>query len=239
MKKGLKILLWIIVPYIMIFFAWRKTSSKSAKLFMTAWSIIALLIGISGNHSSNSNSSINATSANLTASSTSTNNVQKADVPNGEKNQNTTTAIPTSSQTSSSQDSSGVSKSTTSNNTSENPKPVQSTVSTASNVSPSTTKNTEQEAKGTVKILSKISPVARNSNETVIAKVPPHSTAHIEVDYKSGASHAHGLGDKTAGDNGEVSWTWHVGGNSTIGYPVTVIVTDNGQSDQTTYQVVH
>jgi hypothetical protein len=88
-----------------------------------------------------------------------------------------------------------------------------------------------------VTILSIKSPVARNSYETVIAHVPPHTTASIEVDYKSGPSHAQGLEPKTAGDDGIVTWTWKVGGNTTLGtWPVTV--TDNGQSAKATFEVV-
>jgi micrococcal nuclease len=95
-----------------------------------------------------------------------------------------------------------------------------------------------QEPKVQVKILSIVSPVPRNGTETVVAQVPPGTTASIEVDYASGPSHAAGLEDKTADSSGKVSWSWHVGGRTTLGsWPV--IVSDNGASDQASFEVVH
>jgi hypothetical protein len=45
----------------------------------------------------------------------------------------------------------------------------------------------------------------------------------ITVVYKSGPSHASGLGARTAGPNGTVAWQWRVGSNTTRGnWPVTV-----------------
>jgi cytoskeletal protein RodZ len=92
--------------------------------------------------------------------------------------------------------------------------------------------------KATVEIISVTSPAPRNSYATLKAKVPPGATATIEVDYKSGPSHAAGLGPKQAGPDGIVSWTWKVGGNTTIGtWPITVSC--NGTSASTTFEVVH
>jgi hypothetical protein len=112
--------------------------------------------------------------------------------------------------------------------------------------SSSVTKDNKQESasapvpqsQATVKIISVTSPVKRNSYATLKAKVPPGATAYIEVDYQSGPSNAAGLEPKTAGSNGIVSWTWKVGGHTTIGtWPVTVTV--NGMSTSTQIEVVH
>ncbi|MGZ4163536.1 MAG: stalk domain-containing protein [Tumebacillaceae bacterium] len=98
-----------------------------------------------------------------------------------------------------------------------------------SNVTPSPT--------SAVKIVSVVSPVHRNGVETVVAHVPPGTTASIEVDYKSGPSQAAGLDEKTADASGNVSWSFKVGGNTTLGsWPVTV--SDNGASDKAYFEVV-
>lgn len=88
-----------------------------------------------------------------------------------------------------------------------------------------------------VKIISITSPAARNSSATLVAHVPPHTQASIVVHYKSGPSKAAGLEPKTAGEDGQVSWTWKVGGNTTLGaWPVTV--TAGNQSAEASFEVV-
>lgn len=89
-----------------------------------------------------------------------------------------------------------------------------------------------------VQIISIKNPAARNSTETLTAKVSPNSTAYIAVHYKSGLSKAQGLGPKRSNSKGYVSWSWHVGGNTTIG-TVPVTVTCNGHSASTQFRVVH
>lgn len=89
-----------------------------------------------------------------------------------------------------------------------------------------------------VKIISVTSPAARNSYATLRAHVKPGATAYIDVEYKSGSSKAKGLGPKKANASGNVSWTWKVGGRTTIGsWPITV--TSNGKSATTEIEVVH
>lgn len=89
-----------------------------------------------------------------------------------------------------------------------------------------------------VRIISIISPVARNSTETVTAKVSPNSMAYISVHYKSGDSKAKGLEPKRSDSYGNVSWSWHVGGNTTLGV-VTVTVSCHGYSSNTQFTVIH
>jgi hypothetical protein len=82
------------------------------------------------------------------------------------------------------------------------------------------------------------SPAARNSNATLKAKVTPGATVSIQVNYKSGPFKAEGLEDKQADANGNVIWTWHVGGRTTLGtWPITVRC--NGASVETEFEVVH
>ena len=58
---------------------------------------------------------------------------------------------------------------------------------------------------------------------TLIARTSPNTGCTIEVDYKSGPSHAQGLVPKTSDAGGNVSWTWIVGTRTTPGqWPITV-----------------
>lgn len=61
------------------------------------------------------------------------------------------------------------------------------------------------------------SPVRPGRKATVVALTEPGSAVSLGVMYKSGASKARNLGEATADDNGYVSWTWHVSGNTTPG----------------------
>jgi outer membrane biosynthesis protein TonB len=89
-----------------------------------------------------------------------------------------------------------------------------------------------------VQILSISDPAPRNSIATLTAKVAPGATASIAVHYDSGDSIAQGLGPKQADANGNVSWSWHVGGRTHLG-TVGVTVTCNGASADTQFTVVH
>jgi outer membrane biosynthesis protein TonB len=90
----------------------------------------------------------------------------------------------------------------------------------------------------TVQILSISNPAPRNSIATLRAKVTPGATAYIAVHYESGDSIAQGLEPKQADANGNVSWSWHVGGRSTLG-TVPVTVSCNNASAETQFTVVH
>jgi len=65
--------------------------------------------------------------------------------------------------------------------------------------------------------------VAHGQNATLQVKTAPNTSCSIEVDYKSGPSTAAGLVPKTSDGAGNVSWTWKVGANTTLGaWPITV-----------------
>ncbi len=65
--------------------------------------------------------------------------------------------------------------------------------------------------------------VRRGATATVAARTAPGAQCSIVVRYKSGPSKAQGLGPKIADANGNVSWSWKVGTNTTPGaWPVTI-----------------
>ncbi|WP_051317052.1 hypothetical protein [Ectobacillus panaciterrae] len=103
---------------------------------------------------------------------------------------------------------------------------------------PAPPKQEEPKQQATVQILSVSDPAPRNSTATLRAKVKPGATASIAVHYESGDSHAQGLESKQADANGNVSWSWHVGGRTTLG-SVPITVTCNGASAETQFTVVH
>jgi hypothetical protein len=72
------------------------------------------------------------------------------------------------------------------------------------------------------RLVSVTSPARRNSYATLVARVVPARRCSITVYYKSGPSEAQGLYPKRP-RNGRVSWTWKVGGNTTLGrWPIKV-----------------
>jgi endonuclease YncB( thermonuclease family) len=74
-----------------------------------------------------------------------------------------------------------------------------------------------------LEILSLTSPISPGSSATLAARTAPNAACRIEVIYKNGPSSASGLGPKSAGADGSISWTWRVGSNTTTGdWPVTV-----------------
>ncbi|RTE08822.1 hypothetical protein [Paenibacillus whitsoniae] len=107
---------------------------------------------------------------------------------------------------------------------------------------PAATKPTSLPAKeeaASVQIVSVTSPAARNATATLKAKVAPGATASIVVHYKSGPSTAAGLETKQAdiNGNGNVSWSWKVGGNTSFGsWPITV--RSGNASAETSFEVV-
>ena len=64
---------------------------------------------------------------------------------------------------------------------------------------------------------------ARGLHATLQVRTAPNMSCSIVVNYKSGPSKAAGLGPATSDGAGNVSWTWIVGGNTTVGsWPITV-----------------
>jgi hypothetical protein len=77
-------------------------------------------------------------------------------------------------------------------------------------------------ATATARLVSVTSPVKKNADATLVAHVVPARRCKITVHYKSGPSVARGLNSKRP-VHGRVSWTWMVGGNTTLGsWPITV-----------------
>lgn len=67
--------------------------------------------------------------------------------------------------------------------------------------------------------------VSPGQHATVTIHTSPGATGTIEVDYKSGASHASGLVAEAAASNGNITWTWYVGTRTTPGsWPVHITV---------------
>lgn len=76
--------------------------------------------------------------------------------------------------------------------------------------------------------LSVTSPVDNNSMATLTAKGKPNTVYHISVYYSTKESGAQGLENKTSDENGNVSWTWKVGGNTKPGkHKITVYAKNN------------
>jgi hypothetical protein len=74
----------------------------------------------------------------------------------------------------------------------------------------------------TARLVSVTSPVKKNAHATLVAHVAPAQRCKIAVLYKSGPSEAQGLNPKRP-VHGRVSWTWMVGGNTTLGkWPIQV-----------------
>jgi hypothetical protein len=80
------------------------------------------------------------------------------------------------------------------------------------------------------------SPVSRNGTGLVTVSTAPNISCTITVTYKSGPSSAQGLVPTTSNAAGVATWTWAVGGNTTIGtWPIDV--TCGGVSGHATFVV--
>lgn len=76
---------------------------------------------------------------------------------------------------------------------------------------------TETEPETVLKLVSVTSPVSRNENATLTIIGKPNTEYKISVYYSTSASTASGLEKKTSDANGDVSWTWKVGGKTNAG----------------------
>ena len=68
-----------------------------------------------------------------------------------------------------------------------------------------------------LKLVSVTTPCENGSNATLSIIGKPNTEYKISVFYSSGPSKAKGLEQKTSDANGNVSWTWKVGANTTAG----------------------
>jgi hypothetical protein len=74
----------------------------------------------------------------------------------------------------------------------------------------------------TTRLVSVTSPVKHNATAKLVARVRPAHRCTTTVRYKIGPAHARGLKPKYP-VHGRVSWTWIVGGNTTLGtWPIRV-----------------
>lgn len=97
-----------------------------------------------------------------------------------------------------------------------------------------------QNAPLSLEIASVTSPIAPGGRATLTAKTLPGADCTITVYYKSGPSKAKGLNPQTADVNGDVSWSWTVGSNTTPGnWRIVVTASANGETvtQETTFTV--
>ena len=70
---------------------------------------------------------------------------------------------------------------------------------------------------------------SRNSDVTVSIHGLPNTDYYISVRYSSGPATADGLGTKTSDADGNVSWTWHIGGRTSLDYDPIITVSGGGE----------
>ncbi len=68
-----------------------------------------------------------------------------------------------------------------------------------------------------ITLMSLTSPISAGANATLVIQVAVGAVCDPGVIYKSGESSAGGLESKTAGGDGQLSWTWEVGTRTTPG----------------------
>lgn len=78
---------------------------------------------------------------------------------------------------------------------------------------------------------------SRNEIATVSITAKPNTTYSITVYYSSGASKADGLENKTSDANGNVSWSWKIGGRTKPG-TYNIVITGGGQTLEKTFTVL-
>jgi hypothetical protein len=219
------------------YLAFKKHKHTKVISGLSVFALIVSFVGLgnSGDSNQQAQKQISAqTASSLTSTPNTTNNSGK---PADPKTESSSTDQKKASSTSDQKKDSETAKTDTSNQIKTEPETTQKQ-ETKSEQQPPAPSVAPDSQKTTVEIISVTSPAHRNSYATLKAKVPPGATATIEVDYKSGPSHAAGLGPKQAGPDGIVTWTWKVGGNTTIGtWPITVSC--NGASASTQFEVVH
>ncbi|MDQ1233952.1 outer membrane biosynthesis protein TonB [Paenibacillus sp. SORGH_AS306] len=76
MKKGLKIFAWIVIPYIMIFFYWKRLN-KPTRYFAVTWAVLALIIGSTGNETDTKEPTVSTPINNLKSTEVKTETVEK------------------------------------------------------------------------------------------------------------------------------------------------------------------
>jgi hypothetical protein len=90
---------------------------------------------------------------------------------------------------------------------------------------------------GQLTITEVTTPVKKNEFATLTAFGKPDTEYTISVYYRSGASTAAGLEKQTSDANGQVSWTWKVGGSTSLG-TYRIVVKGGDEQTETTFEVV-
>lgn len=103
-------------------------------------------------------------------------------------------------------------------------------VKTESNSEKVDSKQTVNAEKHDIKLISISSPVGKNEMATLSIKGKPNTEYSISVYYSTAASKADGLENKTSDSNGNISWTWKVGGRTNSGTHKIVIKEANGDT---------
>jgi len=89
----------------------------------------------------------------------------------------------------------------------------------------------------TARLVGVTSPARRNADASLIARVSPARRCTIAVLYKTGPSHAQGLGPKLP-VRGFVIWKWRVGGNTMLGTRPIQVNCGSAGSFRTHFKVV-
>ncbi len=92
----------------------------------------------------------------------------------------------------------------------------------------------ETEPENVLKLVSVTSPVGRNENATLTIIGKPNTTYQINVYYSTAASTAKGLESTTSDENGNVSWTWKVGGRTKAGEHK-IVISGGGEQIETSF----
>lgn len=214
------------VTVALLFFAFSKIAKKRIVFILSSVACFVISIAILGNTSNNANdlnkikkdttSKALGTASDIDSSEEMASNIseepdasQKAEQPS----ESSTTETP-------SIDSSKSVVSETTQSTTKTPP-----VTSSKNVLPDTSQST---AKTPISITSGLSFV-RNEIATVSINAQPNTEYSIKVYYPSGKSTAQGLENKTSDANGNVSWSWKIGGKTTEGAHY-LIITGGGET---------
>ncbi len=93
---------------------------------------------------------------------------------------------------------------------------------------------TAAEVESVLKLVSVTTPCENGSNATVTIIGKPNTEYKISVYYSTKASDAQGLEPKISDNNGNVSWTWKVGANTTAGEHE-IKISGGGETIKTTF----
>lgn len=109
---------------------------------------------------------------------------------------------------------------------------TKTTTTTTKTTTASTSTTQSTTAAAALRVTSFPAVVYRNEDVTLTACGKPNTEYKLSVYYSSGASTADGLGKKTSDGNGNISWSWQIGGRTNPGnYRMTI----SGGGENITY----